>query len=104
MDGPKIYEDIFVYQLLTASEHECVGSIYCMIKDVYPDTAASSYDKQVLLNKMMQESADVSGVFSRAHYVEEKLLELISHGARQYVFTGAGMYNFVLRCSDPSYI
>jgi methyltransferase (TIGR00027 family) len=100
-DGPKIFEDAVAHQLLTASEYEQLEAAYInIIKEFYPDIAASSSDKQVLVKNAMQELASVSQVLSRACYTEEKIVEAFHQGTRQYVLIGAGLDSFVFRYSD----
>ena len=100
-DGPKIFEDAVAHQLLTASDHERLEAAYIdIIKEFFPDIAASSSDNQVLVKNMMQESAGVSEVLSRACYAEERIAEAFQQGTRQYVLIGAGLDSFVFRYFD----
>jgi len=90
-EGQKIFEDPVAHRLITDAEHEHCEEIYiAAAKQFLPDVVASNADQATLVRDVMQKSAAVGEMLSRARYAEEKLAEAIEHGIEQYVIIGAG--------------
>lgn len=99
-DSPKIFDDSLADRLFTADEHVTFDqNLAGLLKLINPARAAAEPDQATALACVMQ---TYSGpiTLSRSRYTEDRLVELIDRGVRQYVILGAGLDTFAFRRTD----
>lgn len=97
-DDPPIFADDVADRLLTASERESFQRLIAgALEELDPRLAAACQDLADRIREAMRASASSAIILARARYVEDKLLELLPTGIRQYVVIGAGFDTFAFR-------
>ena len=99
-DDPKIFDDALADLMFTPEEHIAFDkNLAETLALINPERAARRPDQATALAWVVQ-THNGPITLSRSRYTEDRLVELIERGVRQYVILGAGLDTFAFRRSD----
>lgn len=96
-DEPKLLDDPYAHQLLTAAEVSAFTEQY--LRDGL-ELGVAPGDPQSVLARTLREAGTAAHVLSRARYTEDRLMMAVEQGVAQYVLVGAGLDTFAFRRAD----
>ena len=96
-DEPKLLDDPYAHQLLTAAEMAAFEDR--RVRDGL-EAGLPPGDPHAILARALRTVTPASSVLARARYTEDRLAMAVARGVSQYVLVGAGLDTFAFRRAD----